>query len=599
MRRRFVCLLIVVTVLGWMLPLGEPARATTCPLTTYLGDNPSDVSPGWTDNNQGIAHDAGHWFFTSDEWLLKIPLSVAVDADIDPEDSESWPSGVKVVGIPQSLADAGWNHFGDLDQHGGFLYIPMTGEDDDENSLTAIAVFDASTLGYVGMKQNPGGSLAWVGFNPADGFLYSSGSTTSLRRYSVDVSKFPDVETAIQNVAPDLQLFEADGSGLERDFEYLQGGTFTPWGDLYLVNGFPSDDPFNNDLYSQETTRGGVHRFHLDTDGKWKVEEESTNGSGAFNFAYDPDFGYADEPEGADWFSLDGVSNASGITGKLHVMLNDNDGFPGNDDDLYLKHYDVDYWCKAGADTDNDGLEDFQEAYSLGTSPVQNDSDFDGIHDGDEINVFGTDPLDPDSDHDGIEDGEEDTDFDGLTNAQELYGFGTNPFIADTDGDGINDGLEVSMLTDPNDTDSDDDGLDDGLEVNTHGTNPLDADTDDDGLNDGQEITYGTNPLDEDSDNDGLLDGEDVEFIQTAVQALPASTFSSAGGKNAIVQQLDSIEKMLAKGQMDQALQQLLQLRARLDGCGSAADGNDWIVNCADQVQVRALVDQLYKNLST
>jgi hypothetical protein len=44
----------------------EGARATfieACS-TTFLGDNPDQGSMGWTDANNGIAHDAGNWFFT-------------------------------------------------------------------------------------------------------------------------------------------------------------------------------------------------------------------------------------------------------------------------------------------------------------------------------------------------------------------------------------------------------------------------------------------------------------------------------------------------------------------------------------------------------
>ncbi len=81
------------------------------------------------------------------------------------------------------------------------------------------------------------------------------------------------------------------------------------------------------------------------------------------------------------------------------------------------------------------------------------DSDNDGLTDWDEVNVYGTDPLDPDSDDDG------------LTNGDEVNIYGTDPLDPDTDDDGLNDGLEVEHGTDPLDPDADDDGIPDGEDV--------------------------------------------------------------------------------------------------------------------------------------
>ena len=39
-------------------------------------------------------------------------------------------------------------------------------------------------------------------------------------------------------------------------------------------------------------------------------------------------------------------------------------------------------------------------------------------------------------------------------------------------------------------------------------------------------------------------------------------------------------------------------LRKRLDGCGGAPDVNDWIRECVDQAEVRALIDLLIANLT-
>ena len=213
------------------------------------------------------------------------------------------------------------------------------------------------------------------------------------------------------------------------------------------------------------------------------------------------------------------------------------------------------------------------------------DSDDDGLTDGEEV-ALGTDPFDPD------------TDDDGLTDGQEVEVYGTDPLDPDTDDDGLNDGDEIAAGTDPFDPDTDDDGLSDGDEVNVYGTDPLDPDTDDDGLMDGLEVDLGLNPLDPDTDDDGIPDGQDSEFIQAAINGLDDSAFKGNGHRTAILAHLDNIEKRVSQGKVDQALNELDHLRSKMDGCGTEADNTDWIVDCAAQVEIRALVDLLIANLS-
>ncbi|HEX5591255.1 MAG TPA: hypothetical protein VFX65_13270 [Candidatus Limnocylindrales bacterium] len=213
------------------------------------------------------------------------------------------------------------------------------------------------------------------------------------------------------------------------------------------------------------------------------------------------------------------------------------------------------------------------------------DSDDDGLTDGEEV-ILGTDPFDPD------------TDDDGLTDGQEVEVYGTDPLDPDTDDDGLNDGDEIAAGTDPFDPDSDDDGLSDGDEVHVHGTDPLDPDSDDDGLTDGLEVALGTDPLDPDSDDDGIPDGQDSEFLQAAVEALDDAAFKGNGHRTAILAQLDNIEKRVLQGKVDQALNELGHLRAKMDGCGTTADTTDWIVDCTAQLEIRALLDLLVDNLT-
>jgi hypothetical protein len=83
-------------------------------------------------------------------------------------------------------------------------------------------------------------------------------------------------------------------------------------------------------------------------------------------------------------------------------------------------------------DRDNDGLCDGVE-YALGTDPTDADTDDDGLDDGDEALVHQTDPLQRDSDHDGLPD---DVEVNGQSK--------TNPRNPDSDGGGMFDGQEDS-----------------------------------------------------------------------------------------------------------------------------------------------------------
>jgi hypothetical protein len=87
-------------------------------------------------------------------------------------------------------------------------------------------------------------------------------------------------------------------------------------------------------------------------------------------------------------------------------------------------------WCGA-ADTDNDGLSNFEE-FKAGTDPLNPDSNGDGVPDGAQAGTAqGATNLDMDAD--------------GVQNSVELQN-GTDPFDPDTDGDGVLDGDECFPL---------------------------------------------------------------------------------------------------------------------------------------------------------
>ncbi len=200
-------------------------------------------------------------------------------------------------------------------------------------------------------------------------------------------------------------------------------------------------------------------------------------------------------------------------------------------------------------DSDDDGLLDTEEVI-YGTSRTKADTDEDGLSDYDEIEVYLTDPLSDDTDGDGLNDFAELCPWiavkeGGITKVEvagnpgeEIEGaFYISPFMADSDEDGLSDYYEVieldtnpsSMFTLDNpyrdaDMDLDKDGLSNIEEFNA-GTDPKLQDTDADGLTDGAELkVYLTDPLEPDTDGDGILDGDE---IRSGTEPLNAFTFSS------------------------------------------------------------------------
>jgi hypothetical protein len=293
-----------------------------------------------------------------------------------------------------------------------------------------------------------------------------------------------------------------------------------------------------------------------------------------------------------DFFDLDGRDFGGHDDRVLRgeTLIMDGPGFQPVQNDPAGRELHADFQVTVGgADPDGDGLTSACGETYYGTSPTNPDSDGDGLNDGAEVNTHRTDPLDDDSDDDGLNDGDE------------VLTYGTDPQDTDSDDDGLTDGAEISTHgTNPANADSDGDGLNDGDEVNTHKTDPNDNDTDNDGLSDGIEVKYGTNPLLYDSDGDGLPDGRDVEWIQRVIAGIPDVAIKSpaAGNRNAMLNLLNDAEALLLKGNRKAALSKLVALRSRIDGCGAVCDGNDWIVDCAIQTEIRMLVDLLIANAS-
>ena len=272
-----------------------------------------------------------------------------------------------------------------------------------------------------------------------------------------------------------------------------------------------SEDVDQDGLSATQEEQAGTDPLDADSDDDGLSDSEEINTHGT-------------DPLDAD-SDDDGLSDGAEI--NIHTtdpLLPDTDG-DGQSDEVEVRlgtnpNDITDYAGPRLLDEDADGLTIWQETIA-GTDDSIADTDADGLDDFQELRVKLTHPLFGDTDGDGIKDGQEDAD-------------GTNPFdptvftpMVDTDGDGLSDADELSypfdisqgiIPLDPNEWDDDGDGVPAGWEVANgflpgfdDGFNQVPApDADSDGLTDVDEYISGTNPREPDSDFDGVLDSVEI-----------------------------------------------------------------------------------------
>jgi hypothetical protein len=319
MNKKKMLATLLLSLSAVLLTMAAPATTAYEAYYLYLGNYPNEANPGWHVNVQGLTHDSDNWFITQETDLWKIPVTHdlrSVSAN-DP--------GVRRLrlGSITELATEGYDHFGDPTYYAfggsGYLLAPMEG-----GPHPAIAIFRASDLGYVDHAYLPEQSQAgWCAVDPQGNAYSSNGEITSINKYGVSWDTLHNTRMLLLTSPASISLLSETGASVT--IERMQGGEISPGGELlYLVAGYldanrPSD---------------GIHVFDLST--RRRIQR-STNGSGHFNYEFNPGGLTQEEPEGLTIWDLDADGRAPGIKGQLHVLLLDNDA--PDTDDVYMKHY--------------------------------------------------------------------------------------------------------------------------------------------------------------------------------------------------------------------------------------------------------------------
>jgi hypothetical protein len=310
MNKNIIVGTLVLSFGSILLAIASPTNGRYEAYYLYLGNYPSNASPGWHESAQGLTHDRDNWFITQQNYLWRIPVTHDLSSV-----SPSAP-GVRRIDrrdIPQ-LKD--FNHFGDPDYYEfegqGFVIVPLE-HLDDHKPCSAFGVFRADSLDYVAFECLPEQAEGpWVAVDP-QGNMYSSNSKTAkVNKYSVDWLMLRNEQRLILKSEPPLDLLDEQGNSVT--LNSFAGGVISPSGQLLYI------------------VADGIHVFDLSTG---RRVQRSTNDSGYFSFEFDDSFFVREEPEGITIWDLDD-GRAPGITGQLHALLLDNDI---GDDNVYLKHY--------------------------------------------------------------------------------------------------------------------------------------------------------------------------------------------------------------------------------------------------------------------
>ncbi len=275
----------------------------------YLGNFPSERTNQWAENAQGVTTDGEHWFLSNDARMFKYHVLTSISSN----------NSIIRTGMPDNLRRLGYTQFKALCFHGGFLFVPLKSGG---ANPPAIGMFRATDLSYVAhVELDPAwelGTPGWLAIHPREGRLYTSASKVD---YGKGLKVFDFTILANQSGFT-MSLSHELVPRLQMPLNHMQGGIFSPEGQLYLINGY-----LDSNVSKGGISVFGMHDFHF---------RQKSAQRGDFRFQWDTHWTVQEEPEGICFWDLDEDDRAPHVKGQLHAILLDNDAGP---DDVYMKHY--------------------------------------------------------------------------------------------------------------------------------------------------------------------------------------------------------------------------------------------------------------------
>lgn len=274
------------------------------PILEHESTYPDDFHHSYTEEIQGVASDGTNWYFTnnrdSEPQLFKIPIG----ADLD--DSSNWGNAFT---LPGNLLSAGYTHIGDPDEYDGNVYVTASNEYNDDIGL--LMQFDTNLNLRSSIEIERAFGTAWVAIDPTTGLLHRS-TFYDASEVNVFAMTF-DGSGVLTGLSSQGSRSLRDKQGNEMTLQAIQGGAFSPQGNLYLASDAESWDEggvsgiygFKGDSMRLETYKSVLHNGH--------------------------------EIEGIEASHI----VADGIDAEIHLVILNNDYLPLDPDNLIFKHYDV------------------------------------------------------------------------------------------------------------------------------------------------------------------------------------------------------------------------------------------------------------------
>ena len=201
----------------------------------------------WLHNFQGIARSelSGDWIVTTSAdrcvpalkksgKIFKFPASHGLP--------QKKPAETVEADIPEELQKKGYNHPGDPDWASHFLFVPLETMDRDRVPLVLVYRDTADEPLQHGWNSVPlaantkRNEAPWLAVQPGTGLVFTSeffmnSATGWLRVYVITIME--NRKQVIIDCGTEVPLYDRDGRPI--DIRRIQGGDFSPGGDLYIL----------------------------------------------------------------------------------------------------------------------------------------------------------------------------------------------------------------------------------------------------------------------------------------------------------------------------------------------------------------------------